>query len=220
MPKATFFNLDPKKRQRFIDAFLKEFTINTFDDASISKVLKSLGMAKGSFYQYFDDKLELFIYLRQYCAEVKMKYVADIRRENFADFWDYWRALYRFGVEFDTGHPEVSNFLYCLTHNVKSPSLVHLRDQWDNEIIQAMLHLLKPEIDNGHFRTDLELLKMAYYLYSISSGLQEHLKLIYKVDIEKNLKNGKPIFMGKDKDALMKTVEDNISLLKRAFEKQ
>ena len=63
MPKETFFNLPEAKRQRIIDLALAEFAEKDYDTASISRIVSQAGIAKGSFYQYFENKEDLYTYL-------------------------------------------------------------------------------------------------------------------------------------------------------------
>ncbi|NLJ67608.1 MAG: TetR/AcrR family transcriptional regulator, partial [Clostridiales bacterium] len=62
MPKATFFNLPNDKRSLIISATMKEFSNANYDAASINQICKNSNIAKGSFYQYFTDKLDLYVY--------------------------------------------------------------------------------------------------------------------------------------------------------------
>ena len=87
MPKETFHKLNSDKKNEIIKAFLREFSSKTYDEASITNVVKSLGIAKGSIYQYFDDKLDLYLYLQRECNNVKMGYISSIRRDDFPDFF-------------------------------------------------------------------------------------------------------------------------------------
>lgn len=63
MPTQTFNRLDPKKRHRFVEEACKEFSLNTYQGGSITNLVKTLGIAKGSVYQYFEDKDELYRFL-------------------------------------------------------------------------------------------------------------------------------------------------------------
>ena len=63
MPKQTFLNLPEEKRKAFLEIALEEFADNDYNTASISKIVEKAGIAKGSVYQYFDDKQDLFLYL-------------------------------------------------------------------------------------------------------------------------------------------------------------
>lgn len=63
MPTDTFFRLPEEKRKRLIDAAWDEFTTVKYADASINKIIRKARIPRGSFYQYFTDKEDLFIYL-------------------------------------------------------------------------------------------------------------------------------------------------------------
>jgi AcrR family transcriptional regulator len=63
MPKPTFLNLPEEKRQVFIKIALNEFADHDYHSASVSKIVEKAGIAKGSLYQYFEDKQDLFLYL-------------------------------------------------------------------------------------------------------------------------------------------------------------
>lgn len=63
MPKPTFLNLPDEKRLRVLEAAMAEFGSVPFEAASLNRVVKAAGIAKGSFYQYFDDLFDLYRYL-------------------------------------------------------------------------------------------------------------------------------------------------------------
>ena len=56
MPKQTFFNLPEDKRENLINIAIEEFAENDYQTASISRIVANAGIAKGSFYQYFENK--------------------------------------------------------------------------------------------------------------------------------------------------------------------
>jgi len=60
VPKETFFNLDEKKRQHIMEVVIDEFAAHEYKSASISKICQVAGIAKGSFYQYFQNKKDLY----------------------------------------------------------------------------------------------------------------------------------------------------------------
>ncbi len=69
MPYPTFYNLPEEKRQRLMDAVWQEFTAVSYMDASINKIIQSAGISRGSFYQYFAGKKDVFAYLLQTLLE-------------------------------------------------------------------------------------------------------------------------------------------------------
>lgn len=62
MPNKTFFNLSDEKRCRIVDAALQEFAAHSFNEASINRIIKDAEIPKGSFYQYFKNKEDLYLY--------------------------------------------------------------------------------------------------------------------------------------------------------------
>ena len=63
MCKETFLRLPEEKRTRVINAAWDEFTTVSFANASINRIIRGAGIPRGSFYQYFEDKSDLFHYL-------------------------------------------------------------------------------------------------------------------------------------------------------------
>jgi AcrR family transcriptional regulator len=63
VPKQTFFNLQQDKRKKLIEAAEMEFTRVPLFEASIANIIKMAGISRGSFYQYFEDKDDLYFFL-------------------------------------------------------------------------------------------------------------------------------------------------------------
>lgn len=63
MCTETFLRLPEEKRNRFLDAAWEEFTAVPYTDVSINKIVRRARIPRGSFYQYFTDKTDLFSYL-------------------------------------------------------------------------------------------------------------------------------------------------------------
>ena len=59
MIKSTFYNLSDAKRERVIRAIMQEFAVNESEKVSINRIIKNADISRGSFYQYFDDKVDL-----------------------------------------------------------------------------------------------------------------------------------------------------------------
>jgi AcrR family transcriptional regulator len=75
MPKQTFLNLPKEKQNAFIEIALPEFANNDYNTASISKIVEKAGIAKGSVYQYFQDKQDLFMYLVDVSNQTMLEFV-------------------------------------------------------------------------------------------------------------------------------------------------
>ena len=63
MPKETFYRLPDEKRERIMAAAEREFLENSFEAASINRIIKEAAIPRGSFYQYFESKEDLLKYI-------------------------------------------------------------------------------------------------------------------------------------------------------------
>lgn len=81
MPKPTFHKLPEKKRARIIEAALDEFASVPFEAASVNRIVRAAGIAKGSFYQYFDGMVDLYQHL--FFGVWRERKVAAIRASGF-----------------------------------------------------------------------------------------------------------------------------------------
>ncbi|MEM6404361.1 MAG: TetR/AcrR family transcriptional regulator, partial [Cyanobacteria bacterium P01_D01_bin.116] len=76
MSSQTFFNLPQIKRQNIANAAIAEFANHSYESASISAIVNRAAIAKGSFYQYFKDKQDLYLYLVDQGLEVRNAFIA------------------------------------------------------------------------------------------------------------------------------------------------
>lgn len=60
MARPRFQKLDQATRQRILETAAEHFSANGFEGTSLNQLLALLGLSKGSFYYYFDDKADLF----------------------------------------------------------------------------------------------------------------------------------------------------------------
>ena len=63
MGRETFLRLPEEKRSRFLKAAWEEFSRVPFAEASINQIVHRAEIPRGSFYQYFESKEDLFRYL-------------------------------------------------------------------------------------------------------------------------------------------------------------
>ncbi len=92
MPKQTFLNLPEEKRKAFTDIALEEFANHEYNTASVSKIVERASIAKGSVYQYFEDKQDLFLYLLDVANQEMIGFIQQTAPPNpDADFFELLR---------------------------------------------------------------------------------------------------------------------------------
>lgn len=106
MPKQTFHNLPEEKRNNIINAAIEEFAGYGLENASTNRIVANSGISKGSFYQYFEDKRDLFMHLLRVIEQEKTEFFKDKHPPGGnMDTFQYYRWMIKTGMEFNTSHP-------------------------------------------------------------------------------------------------------------------
>ncbi len=125
MPKQTFFNIPEEKRDQLINIAIDEFADNDYANASISKIVTRAGIAKGSFYQYFADRDDLFSYLVELIAQEKAAvFSLDHPDPEHVGIFNYMRWIFMNSAEFEVSHPRLSRIGYRMLKGGASESRV------------------------------------------------------------------------------------------------
>jgi AcrR family transcriptional regulator len=108
MPKPTFFNLPEEKRETIFNAAVEEFAEYGLEKASTNRIVKNSGIAKGSFYQYFEDKQDVFMHMLDVIEQKERDFFKDKPPPgNNMDTFHFFRWLIKTGMEFGLTHPRM-----------------------------------------------------------------------------------------------------------------
>jgi AcrR family transcriptional regulator len=119
MPTSTFFSLPAERKDRLVREAIIEFSECAFSEASLSEIARRAQIPKGSFYQYFADKLDLYRWLltdeapRQKRAFLGSRALPD-------DFWAALEIIIERGMAFLVEHPRLAR----LTAAAADPSAI------------------------------------------------------------------------------------------------
>ncbi|MCY6370982.1 TetR/AcrR family transcriptional regulator [Clostridium ganghwense] len=112
MPKQTFLNLPIERQKEIIDISLKEFSDHNFETASMNKIITEIGVAKGSFYRYFENKKDLYLFLLEHALNKKIDYLEkNIDTTTTGDFFEIYKSTVFNYMKFDLTFPIISKFL-------------------------------------------------------------------------------------------------------------
>ena len=106
LSKVTFSNLPPEKREKIVAAAVNEFARHGYRKASINTIVRSAGIAKGSLYQYFHNKEELFVYIFDLFTRLVKKTVRETEAGGGNDFFSQVRRVLLAGVAFIDRYPD------------------------------------------------------------------------------------------------------------------
>ena len=110
MPKETFLKLSKEKQQKIIKSAKKEFARAPIENVSIKNIVEEADIARGSFYQYFESKEDLLIYILKENSEklnTKLKYKV---KETNGNIFELYIFLYDSMIEEFTNNPDQELF--------------------------------------------------------------------------------------------------------------
>lgn len=169
MPKLTFFNLPENKRKVLIDAAENEFARVPLHEASIANIVKSAGIPRGSFYQYFENKDDLYFYLLdEKLKEGKEHFLTMLEVHN----GDIIEAVIDMHHNFLIMMPDeeeenfIKNALLYATHKVENSFRYMIDSTQDQDHFQKMLELVNKELVN--VRKDTELVPVLQIIAAIA----------------------------------------------------
>ena len=105
-----FFSLESEKKARIINAALKEFARNGYSKASTNDIVKEAGISKGSLFNYFNSKRELYLFLLDYVVKIIEQIYAEVDWME-PDFFTRMRQLGEVKYKIYKKYPHAFNFI-------------------------------------------------------------------------------------------------------------
>ncbi|TVR57752.1 MAG: TetR/AcrR family transcriptional regulator [Spirochaetaceae bacterium] len=191
MPKDTFFNLPIEKRERFIEAALDEFSLHDYRTASVSRIVAALGIAKGSVYQYFDDKKELYRYLVTLAAETKFSSIDSSISTDASDFFARFKQVVFHGARFDFSRPRFANILYHATYEPSETDILDISAQLKESSYRYIRGLVDDGVKRDDLRKDLDVEFVVFALYQLTISLRDFLSTKFAFSFKDAVRKGK-----------------------------
>ena len=144
MPKETFLKLSKEKQQKVLNAAKKEFARVPIENVSIKNIVEEADIARGSFYQYFESKEDLLIYiLKENSEKLNIKLKNEVSKTN-GDIFKLYIFLYDSMLEEFTGNSDQDLFkqifinlkssdenIFDIVKNIKPQNIIDYYEQID-----------------------------------------------------------------------------------------
>ena len=99
MPSLRNEKIDKETTHRIIYVALEEFANNEYEKVSINKIIKKADISRGSFYTYFIDKEDLFLYIVKDYVELMYTFVKERFYFNKKDIFETVIDIVNMGIE-------------------------------------------------------------------------------------------------------------------------
>lgn len=177
MPKDTFMNLPPEKQEKIMRSAIREFLTHGFEKGNVGDIAKNAGVAKGSMYQYFENKKELFLFSVRWSLEFFMKknekYL--IMQDKEMDIFDFLynnakNSWYQMTEERDIVIFMQDIFLgkYSSLTDESMAYIIKLSDEY-------LLNLIRDGKNNGSIRKDIDDNILSLFITGVSFKIKEYL---------------------------------------------
>lgn len=166
MPKDAFNQIADEKRERVLDQAARLFAERGLNQTDMAELAARAGVAKGSLYNYFKSKDELYLHVcRQALARSREAVYGGIDPA-----WDIHRQvehIFRRGVEFAQEHPEyVSLYLNIASAGMERFAKKISRDV-EKHTAGHLKRLIRQGVKKGLVRADIDVNLAAFLINSI-----------------------------------------------------
>lgn len=138
MKDHKFMTMEAEKRERVINAALKEFS-KGYLEANMDVIAKEAGISKGLLFHYFGSKRGFFLFLIKYTLDIYFSEYEKVLSENH-DFLENIRAGSKLKMELSFRHPLIFGFLIKAYAAVKDVFPEGLPDDvpYSSHMVEAM----------------------------------------------------------------------------------
>jgi AcrR family transcriptional regulator len=159
MPRATWENLEQPRRDRVLRAALAEFGRRGYSGGSLNVIAREAGVAKGSLFQYFEDKFDLFAHVAEQTSLTVYTAMAPhlTGPAPSESFVEYFSRLVETWMDYMAEHP-LERGLTAATNLELDPQIRQvIREPVHRLYSRALRPMLEEAVATGELRADTDL---------------------------------------------------------------
>ncbi len=158
MPTVTWARLDPSRRAAVVEAAEAEFAQHGFSQGSLNAIAKRGGVAKGSLFQYFADKRDLYAFIVDKASERVRAYI-EIRIRELdpgRPFFEFLTELLDAWVAYFADHPRERALHAAAILEVDVDARISVRSVIHRHYLDILGPLVRAAHDRGDLRADAD----------------------------------------------------------------
>ena len=184
LPTKTYFNLSKEKRERIFNAAINEFARGSIQTASISNIVAEAGIPRGSIYQYFRNKEDIYVHVFETLRNQRAEYVKPAfdlyKKEPFMVFFEEFFIRDSEYLLLNPLHLEVGKHCYGHAHGVSQKLILKIKNRYKEIFLIGLDYdrergIIRQDVDCSvladlcvHFVTDIFIFQCIYDCTSIS----------------------------------------------------
>lgn len=155
MPTETWRNLPEEKRDRIAKIAIAEFGTKGFSAGSLNVIAREAGIAKGSLFQYFEDKLDLFATVcaagSTTIAEATIGVV-----DTDQPFFDILRSIVVQWLVFFRADPVQQRMAFAAANEIDAGARIAVRSVANDFYAKALHPVIDAAVASGELRSDVD----------------------------------------------------------------
>lgn len=198
----TFQNLTQDKKEAVVRESLREFALHGYEIASLSNVITRLGLAKGSFYRYFESKKALYLFLLESCTALRLQFDDDHVDPSICDLSGLLMEHFAAKIKFDKQFPLHSAFLYTVLLEKNNDELNDIHRENRGKILQATRQVIAGLAGKNVIRKNIDVNVLSFMISEMQVTILSYIQMKYHIDFRENIRTGKPLYSLPDKEML------------------
>lgn len=175
MPKETFFNLPEEKKLRIVNAAINQFSELHYSNVTIDGIIKDAGIPKGSFYQYFENKDDLYIYLFTNLGDTKIDLFQSLKPQiNTITFKQYMTNYIVELKKLEYSNNKIAKLKQEFLNECPQEIKKQILKVEMPKSIKAFEEVISAYIEKGEFRKDMDSKVAAYITVMSISNLENY----------------------------------------------
>src|SRR5699024_3187759 len=173
-------------KQTLLDAAIKEFSRVPLAEASVAKIVKGAEIPRGSFYQYFEDKEDLYFYLlNEELKEKRKKYIAMIEKHQGDIFPAFTEMLQSFLLKINEkdAHQFYRNMFLNMNYETEKMFTNIVNDNDLDQQLPDLIHLINPKNLNAKNEEEILLIVRMLTLLMTENIIQKFAKNLTNEDV-------------------------------------
>ncbi|QFS92340.1 putative acrEF/envCD operon repressor [Mycobacterium sp. THAF192] len=158
MPTVTWSRLGGERRSAVVDAAEAEFAAHGFSGGSLNVIARRAGVAKGSLFQYFADKRDLYAYITDVGSQRVRAYMEYQIHELEPDrpFFEFLTDLLDVWVAYFADHPRDRALHAASSFEVDTDARVSVRAVVHRHYLEVLRPLVHAARTRGDLRPDAD----------------------------------------------------------------
>lgn len=167
MPTETFLNLPEEKRKRITEVLIHHFASRRYLEVNLDEVARECRIAKGSLFQYFKDKGEMYLFA---VDEAFNRFMVLAESFDFkkGSIFEYYETYFESSLEFFLREEDAYFLLERAFFYNDSPFREKFLNEYTQKTHKVVLELIIENQKNGFIRKDIEPEFLALFLEAVS----------------------------------------------------